>query len=127
MAATDLRGRVVPTRGDDRLRFGGFEFRNPLRNRFEQREGDVAFTDVDGDNVVVRKAAGDKVDLFVNEEQRLARATIVSNGGMLEVTGSVKQGFAFLGALGFELEDIVTEGVTPSNPVDLQKAMALVQ
>ena len=99
--------------------FGGGDFR--------LFPDDVEFTDVDGDYVVVRKASGGTVDLYVNKKLKFEGARMSSNGNMLEITGSVKQGFAFLGALGFQLEDIVTEGVQPTNPADLEKAMALVE
>jgi hypothetical protein len=93
---------------------------------FQLFPSDVEFKDVDGDYIVLRKAAGGKIDLYVNKKLKFEGARMVVNGNTLEVTGSVKQGFAFLGALGFQLEDIVTEGVTPANPADLEKAAALV-
>jgi hypothetical protein len=95
---------------------------------FQLYPSDCEFTDVDGDYVVIRKAGSGKVDLWVNKKLKFegARMTLNSNGKVLEITGSVKQGFAFLGALGFQLEDIVTEGVQPSDPADLEKAMSLV-
>merc|ERR1719331_1485741 len=93
---------------------------------FQLFPSDVEFTDVDGDYIVLRKALGGKVDLYVNKKLKFEGARMVVNGNTLEITGRVKQGFAFLGALGFQLEDIVTEGVTPANPADLEKAAALV-
>ena len=118
--------------GDSDADGGGFElpkFELPSfgGGDFRLFPDDVEFTDVDGDYVVVRKASGGTVDLYVNKKLKFEGARMNSNGNMLEVTGSVKQGFAFLGALGFQLEDIVTEGVQPTNPADLEKAMALVE
>ena len=101
--------------------FGGPEFR--------LFPSDVQFTDVDGDDVVIRPVpGGTRIDLYVNKKLKFEKATMTksASGDMLEIQGSVKQGFAFLGALGFQLEDIVVEGVKPRDPADVEKAMALV-
>lgn len=47
-------------------------------------------------------------------------------GNTLEITGTIKKGTP-LSFLGFNLEDTVTEGTTPSDPADADKAMGLVQ
>ena len=42
------------------------------------------------------------------------------------ITGTVKSSTP-LSLLGFNLEDIVTEGTTPADPADLEKAIALLK
>mmetsp|Transcript_33749 Transcript_33749/g.88791 ORF Transcript_33749/g.88791 Transcript_33749/m.88791 type:complete len:143 (-) Transcript_33749:310-738(-) len=96
-------------------------------SNFQLFPSDVNFMDVDGDDVVIRSASAGRVDLYVNKELKFEAASMKLNGNTLEITGKVKQGFAFLGALGFNLEDIVTEGVTPKDPAYLEKALALVE
>ena len=83
---------------------------------------DVEFTDVDGDSVVIRPTTGKKVDFFVNRKLRLKNAVLVKNGNMLEITGTITKGTPF-SMIGFNLEDIVTEGTTPRDPADCDKAM----
>ena len=123
---------VVTSRARTPVAIGGFkmpEIPNPFGGDgdFQLYPSDVDFTDVDGDYVVLRKTVGGKIDFYVNKKIKLEGARMAANGNMLEITGSVKQGFSFLGPLGFALEDIVTEGVTPTSPDDLAKAMALVE
>ena len=65
--------------------------------------------------------------MYVNRKEKLKGATIKVNGNMLEITGKVKKGFGGIVLPGFELEEIVTEGVQPTNPEDLAKAMALIE
>ena len=107
---------------------GSFELPNPFGgDNFQLFPSDVEFTDVDGDYVVLRKASGGKVDLWVNKKLKFEGARMAVRGNTLEITGSIKKGFPLLGALGFQLEDIVTEGVTPRNPMDVEKATSLLQ
>mgnify|MGYP006879435106 CR=1 FL=1 len=56
---------------------------------------------------------------------RLEKARMVENGGTLEITGKVKKSTP-LSMIGFNLEEITTEGVTPRDPADVERAMALV-
>ena len=118
------------------LALGGFEMPklpelpNPFGggNDFQLFPSDVQFTDRDGDVVVLRPVQAGKVDFYVNKSLKLQGATLQksADGQMLEITGKIQTPFAFLGALGFKLEDIVTEGTVPQDPEDLDKAMALV-
>ena len=87
---------------------------------------DVSFTDRDGDQVVLRKTIGNRVDFYVNKKMRLSGARMVRNGDTLEVTGTIKKGTP-LSFLGFNLEDVVTEGCVPSDAAACDAAMALVE
>ena len=71
---------------------------------------------------------GGKIDFYVNKSLKLSGATLQksADGTMLEITGKIQTPFAFLGVLGFNLEDIVTEGTVPNDPADVEKAMGLV-
>jgi len=86
---------------------------------------DVQFKDVDGDTVTLRGVRG-KVDFYVNGKLTLSSARMQRTGNTLEITGTIKKGTP-LSFLGFNLEDTVTEGTTPSDPADADKAMGLVQ
>jgi hypothetical protein len=87
---------------------------------------DVQFTDVDGDLITLREAANNKVNMYVGNKLVFEQATLKRNGNTLEVTGTVKKGTP-LSFIGFNLEEKQTEGTTPKNPEDLDKAMALVE
>lgn len=91
---------------------------------------DLQFTDVDGDTVTLRPLRGSSmVEMYVNGELRIPRATVTRTGNTLEFTGKVKRPVVPLVPLlnTFALEEIVTEGATPSNPVDLERAMAFLR
>ena len=117
------------------LALGGFELpKIELPNPFGGDDGfqlypsDVEFTDRDGDVVVLRPVQAGKIDFYVNKSLKLSGATLqkAADGTMLEITGKIQTPFAFLGVLGFNLEDIVTEGTVPNDPADVEKAMGLV-
>eukprot|EP00320_Phaeocystis_rex_P019904 CAMPEP_0119058880 /NCGR_PEP_ID=MMETSP1178-20130426/3131_1 /TAXON_ID=33656 /ORGANISM="unid sp, Strain CCMP2000" /LENGTH=157 /DNA_ID=CAMNT_0007039867 /DNA_START=38 /DNA_END=511 /DNA_ORIENTATION=+ len=93
-------------------------------SQLELRPGDLQFRDVDGELVTLRSNYG-KVDLFVDSKLRLSNARLIRNGDMLEISGEITKGTP-LGLLGFNLKDYVTEGVTPADPADADRAMALV-
>jgi hypothetical protein len=66
-----------------------------------------------------------KVDFYVNGKLRLSKAVLARNGNMLEITGTITKGTPF-SIIGFNLEDVVTEGTQPRDPADCDKAMAVV-
>jgi len=102
--------------------FGGFGGGDD----FQLIPSDVQFKDVDGDTVTLRAVSGGKVDFFVNGKLRLSKAVLVKNGNSLEITGTVTKGTP-LSAIGFNLEDVITEGTTPMDPADCDKAIATAQ
>lgn len=93
---------------------------------FQLFPSDVEFTDVDGDVVVLRGKSGTSVDFYVNRKLLLSNARLKRTGNGLEITGTVKKGTP-LSWLGFNVEEVVTEGTTPRDPEVLDKAMALMQ
>ena len=98
---------------------------NPFAQELKLSPLDVRFTDVDGDVVTLRPNGGSAVDFYVGNDLRLEKARMVENGGTLEITGKVKKSTP-LSMIGFNLEEITTEGVTPRDPADVERAMALV-
>ena len=93
---------------------------------FEALPNDVQFKDVDGDLVTLRPKFGAKaVDFYVGGSLKLSDAKVVQEGNTLKLTGKETKGTP-LSLLGFNLEETVTEATTPSNPADIEKAMALV-
>lgn len=94
---------------------------------FKLFPSDVQFTDVDGDVVTLRPISGTKVDFYSNGNLVISGAGLVRNGNTLEISGKIRKGFGGIVLPGFELEDNVTEGTTPRDPADLDKAMALVE
>lgn len=123
--------------------FGGFGGGDD----FQLIPSDVQFKDVDGDTVTLRAVSGGKVDFcknacpnsppltspwlpifgtVVNGKLRLSKAVLVKNGNSLEITGTVTKGTP-LSAIGFNLEDVITEGTTPMDPADCDKAIATAQ
>ena len=99
------------------------------------------------DTVTLRAVSGGKVDFcknacpnsppltspwlpifgtVVNGKLRLSKAVLVKNGNSLEITGTVTKGTP-LSAIGFNLEDVITEGTTPMDPADCDKAIATAQ
>jgi len=93
---------------------------------FQLLPSDVEFTDVDGDAVVLRKRSGGRVDFYVNRKIQLSEARVLVKGNSLEITGTVKKGTP-LSLLGFNIEEVVTEGTTPRDPEVLEKVTALVE
>ena len=125
---------VVPRAGSP-VAIGGFkmpempsmpDFGGGGNEKLQLFPDDVQFTDVDGDTVTIRPLGGKKVDFFVNGKIRLSKAILVQNGNMLEITGTITKGTPF-SIIGFNLEDIVTEGTTPKDPADVEKAMKCAQ
>ena len=92
---------------------------------FRRFPDDVSFMDSDGDEVTLRKTSGSRIDFYVGTKIRLSDAAMVRKGNTLEITGKIKKGTP-LSLLGFNLEDFVTEGVTPRDPAECDKAMALI-
>ena len=86
---------------------------------------DVQFSDVDGDTITLRGVPGRKVDYYVGKDLKLSGAVLTANGGSLQVTGTVKKGTP-LSFLGFNMEETITDQMTPQDPEDLSRAMALV-
>ena len=86
---------------------------------------DVQFQDVDGDTITLREVRNGKVDYYVGKELKLESATLVQSGNSLQVSGKVNKGTP-LSFLGFNLEESITDQMTPADPADLAKAMALV-
>ena len=72
----------------------------------------------------VRLAA--QVDYYVGKSLKLEGAVLVQNGNSLQVTGTIKKGTP-LSFLGFNLEETQTDQMTPSDPEDVAKAMALLE
>ena len=116
----------------------GFGLPNPFENfeapslpnpfgggSLELYPSDVQFQDIDGDVITLREARG-KVDFYVGNQVKLSGARLRRNGNTIEITGTVKKGTP-LSFLGFNLEDVITEGVTPVNAADCDAAMALVE
>ena len=111
---------------------GGFglpELPNPFGgggdDDFRLYPDDFEFKDVDGDMVVLRVARGSlQVDYYVNRKLRISKANLVKNGNMLEISGRIQKPTGFMN---FALEEYVTEGTTPADPADVDRAMALVQ
>ena len=86
---------------------------------------DVQFQDKDGDTITFRGVRGGKVDYYVGKELKLQGAILTQNGDALQVTGKVTKGTP-LSFIGFNLEDTITDQMTPADPEDIAKAMALV-
>merc|ERR1719247_1666707 len=86
---------------------------------------DVQFRDVDGDTITLRGRPGGKVDYYVGKNLKLTGAVLQSTGSALQVTGSIKKGTP-LSFLGFNLEETITDQMTPTDPEMIAKAMALV-
>lgn len=86
---------------------------------------DVQFEDVDGDTITFRGVRNGKVDYYVGKKLKLSGAVLTQSGSSLQVTGTVKKGTP-LSFLGFNLEESVTDQMTPKDPEMLEKAMALV-
>ena len=116
-------GFVAPPR-PDRPEFK-LEVPNPFAQEIKLGPRDVVFTDKDGDEVVLQPNAGGTVDFWVGNKLVLEKARLERNGDSLEITGTIKKGTP-LSMLGFNLEEIATEGTTPRDPDDVDKAMALV-
>jgi hypothetical protein len=104
-----------------------FEFPNPLASNesLKLMPGDVQFTDVDGDIITIRAVGGNRVDMYVGDTLRFEKGRLLRNGNTLEITAKVKKGTP-LSFIGFNLEEIVTEGTTPQDVFDLERALALV-
>jgi hypothetical protein len=90
---------------------------------FKLFPSDVQFTDVDGDTVTIRPLGASKIDFYVNGKLRLSKAVLAKNGNMLEITGTITKGTPF-SIIGFNLEDVITEGTQPRDPADCDKAVA---
>jgi len=95
-------------------------------NDFQLIPSDVQFKDVDGDTVTFRPISTGKADFYVNGKLQLSKAVVVKNGDMLEITGTIIKGTPF-SAIGFNLEDVVTEGTKPLDPADCDKVMEALQ
>lgn len=102
------------------------EMPNPFAQELTIGPKDVTFTDVDGDVVTLQPNSGGTVDFYVGKKLMLEKAKMARNGDSLEITGTIKKGTP-LSMLGFNLEEVTTEGTTPRDPDDVEKAMALVQ
>ena len=87
-------------------------------------QGDVQFKDSDGDLVTLRPK-GAMVDMYVGSDLRLSNARMSRDGNMLKLSGVVTKGTP-LSFLGFNIEENLTEGVTPVDPADADRAMELV-
>ena len=79
---------VVTSRARTPVAIGGFkmpELPNPFGggDDFQLYPSDVEFNDVDGDNVVLRKTVGGKIDFYVNKKIKLEGARMMANGNML--------------------------------------------
>jgi hypothetical protein len=118
--ASTLQAIELPFIGKIGIDFGGGD-------KLQLFPSDVQFTDVDGDTVTLRPAGGTRVDFYVGSKLMMRNAGLVRNGNTLEITGKQRKDFGGIVLLGFELEEIVTEGTTPRDPTDLDKAMALVE
>lgn len=86
---------------------------------------DVQFVDVDGDTITLRGVYGGKIDYYVGKTLKLSGAILAESGGSLQITGTTKKGTP-LSFLGFNLQETITDSMTPKDPEDLAKAMALV-
>ena len=86
---------------------------------------DVQFKDVDGDTITFRGRGQSKVDYYNGSKLMLKKAVLEVKGTNLLVTGTVQKSTP-LSLLGFNLEDTITEQITPVDPDDLVKASALI-
>ena len=93
---------------------------NPFAEEFRLFPDDVQFTDVDGDEVVLRPKLG-KVDFYVNKKLRMENCRIAINGDTIEISGTMQKGTP-LSFLGFNIVETVTEGAKPRDPAALELA-----
>ena len=63
--------------------------------------------------------------MYVGKNLKYEGAVLTSSGNSLQVTGKVTKGTP-LSFLGFSLEETVTDQMTPKDPEDVAKAMAII-
>lgn len=86
---------------------------------------DVQFKDVDGDTITLRKVRNGKIDYYVGKTLKLSGAVLTTSGNSIQVTGTIKKGTP-LSFIGFNLEETITDQMTPADPEDLAAAQALI-
>ena len=115
MPKIDLGGIEIESFGDKWNKDGGLKL----------IPSDVQFKDVDGDTITFRGRGGSIVDYYKGSKLMLKKAVLEVKGANLLVTGTVQKSTP-LSMLGFNLEDTITEQITPADPDDLAKASALI-
>ena len=114
-----------------KIDFGGIEFESfgdkwNSPGDLKLIPSDVQFEDVDGDVITLRGTRGGRVDYYVGKKMKLEKAVLEQSGNSLLVTGKISKGTP-LSMFGFNLEETITDQMTPKDPEAVAKAMALVQ
>ena len=66
-----------------------------------------------------------QINMYVGKNLKYEGAVLTQSGNSLQVTGKVTKGTP-LSFLGFSLEETVVDQMTPQDPEDLAKAMAII-
>ena len=85
---------------------------------------DLSFTDTDGDSIALKKATGGRVDFYVNGKLKMEAAVVAAKGSSLELQGIDANDWKYKFNANFKT--YITDRLTPSDPADVEKALALV-